>query len=122
MEFRNGKRKWFDKFSQSCDFFYESHKKDSTVDRLPVHSPKKYSFQHLNARSVRNKVNLITQLINDSIFSISAITDTWLTIDDSALASQLTLMVLKYCLPIGLYHIVVLPPKQPKTQRVNEQK
>ena len=54
-----------------------------------MHSPKKYSFQLLNARSVRNKVNLITQLIIDSNFSISAITETLLTIDDSALASQL---------------------------------
>ena len=44
----------------------------------------------LNEISVRNKVNLITQLIFDSNFSISAITDNCLTIDDSALASQQT--------------------------------
>ena len=49
-----------------------------------------YSFQIINARSIRNKVNLITQLIIDSNFSISAITETWLTTDDSTLASQLT--------------------------------
>ena len=55
-----------------------------------MHSPKKYSFQLLNARSVRHKVDLITQLIIDSNCSISAITDTLLTIDDSALACHLT--------------------------------
>ena len=55
-----------------------------------MHSPKKYSFQLLNARSVRNKVDLITQLIIDYNCSISAIIEIWLTIDDSALASQLT--------------------------------
>ena len=55
-----------------------------------MHSPRKYSFQLLNARSVRNKVDLITQLIIDSNCSISAITETWLTNDDSALASQMT--------------------------------
>ena len=46
-----------------------------------------YSFQLLNARSVRNKVDLITQLIIDYNCSISAITETWLIIDDSDLAS-----------------------------------
>ena len=54
---------------------------------------KKYYFQLLNARSVRNKVDLITQLIIYSNCSISAIrypTDTWLTIDEYALAYQLT--------------------------------
>ena len=76
MEFRNRKRNWFDKWYQSCNFFYES--------------PKKYSFQLLDARSVRNKVDLITQLIIDYNYSISAITDTWLTTNDSALSSQLT--------------------------------
>ena len=51
----------------------------------------KYSFQLLNARSVRNKVKLIeTLLLIDSNCSISDITETWLTIDDSALVSQLT--------------------------------
>ena len=55
-----------------------------------MHYPKKYSFQLLNTRSVRNKVNLITQLIIESNCSISAITEIWLTIYDSALASQLT--------------------------------
>ena len=55
-----------------------------------MHSPRKYSFQLLNARSLRNKVDLITQSIIDSNCSISAITETWLTNDDSALASQLT--------------------------------
>ena len=55
-----------------------------------MYSPRKYFFQLLNARSVRNKVDLITQLSIDSNCSISAITETWLTIDDSALASQLT--------------------------------
>ena len=55
-----------------------------------MHSPKKYSFQLLNARSVSNKVDLITQSIIDSNSSISAITETWLTNDDSALAYQLT--------------------------------
>ena len=55
-----------------------------------MHSPKKYSFQLLNSRSIRNKVDLITQLIIDSNCSIYVITDTWLTIGDSALASQLT--------------------------------
>ena len=55
-----------------------------------MHSPRKYSFQLLNAISVRNKVDLITQSIIDSDCSISAITETWLTNDDSALASQLT--------------------------------
>ena len=42
-----------------------------------------YSFQLLNARSVRNKVDLITQSIIDSNSSISSITETWLTNDDS---------------------------------------
>ena len=51
---------------------------------------KKYSVQLLNARSVRNKVYLIIKLIIDSNYSISAITETWLTINDSTLASQLT--------------------------------
>ena len=86
-----------------------------TVDLLPVHSPKKYSFQLLNSRSVRNKVDLITQLIIDSNCSISVITDTLLTIGDSALASQLTpggfkvFLANKYILFIYLYihHIVV---------------
>ena len=55
-----------------------------------VHSPRKYSFQLLNDRSVRNKVDLITQSITDTNYSISATTETWLTNDDSALASQLT--------------------------------
>ena len=55
-----------------------------------MHSPKKYSFQLLNARSVRNKVYLIIQLIIDSNCSISVITENWLTINDSPLASQLT--------------------------------
>ena len=55
-----------------------------------MHSPKEYSFQLLNSRSVRNKVDLIKQLIIDSNCSISVITDTWLTIGDSALASQLS--------------------------------
>ena len=55
-----------------------------------MHSPKKYSFQLLNARSVRNKVNFITQLIIYYNCSIYDITETWLTNDDSALASQLT--------------------------------
>ena len=90
LEFRNGKRKWFDKWCQSCDFIYESRKKDPTIICLSVHSPKKYSFQLLNDRSVRNKVDFITQLIIHSNFSISAITETYLTIDDSALASQQT--------------------------------
>ena len=54
-------------------------------------TPKKYSFQLLNARSGRNKANFITQLIIDYNFSISAITETWLTIYDSALASQQTI-------------------------------
>ena len=76
-----------------------------------MHSRKKYSFQVLNARSVRNKVDLITQLIIDSNCSISAITETWLTIDDSSLASQLSsdgfkvLLANKYITPIN--HIVV---------------
>ena len=51
-------------------------KKDPTVDLIPVHSPKKYSFQLVNSRSVRNKVYLITQLIIDYNCSISVITDT----------------------------------------------
>ena len=55
-----------------------------------MHSPRKYSFQLLNARLVRNKVDLITQTIIDSNYSISAITKTWLTNDDYAIASQLT--------------------------------
>ena len=46
-----------------------------------------YSFQLLNARSVRNKVDLITQLIIDYNCSISAIIETWLIIHDSDLAS-----------------------------------
>ena len=50
-------------------------KKDPTVDLLPVHSPKKYSCKLLNSRSIRNKVDLITQLIIDSNCSISVITD-----------------------------------------------
>ena len=50
-----------------------------------MHSPKKNSFQLLNSRSVRNKVDFITQLIIDSNCSISVINDTWLTIGDSAL-------------------------------------
>ena len=54
-----------------------------------MHSPKKYACQLLNPRSVRNKVDLITQLMIDYNCSISAITETWLTIDDSTLASQL---------------------------------
>ena len=54
-----------------------------------MQSPRKYSFQLLNTRSVRNKVDLITQSIIDSNCFISAITETWLTNDDSALASQL---------------------------------
>ena len=49
-----------------------------------------YSFKLLNARSVRNKVDFITQLIINYNFSISAINDTWLTTNDSALYSQLT--------------------------------
>ena len=40
-------------------------KKDPYVDLLLVHSPKKFSFQLLNSRSVRYKVDLITQLIID---------------------------------------------------------
>ena len=44
----------------------------------------------LNDRSVHNKVDLITQSNIDSNCSISAITETWLINDDSALASQLT--------------------------------
>ena len=74
-----------------------------------MHSPKKYSFQLLNSGSVRNKVDLITQLIIDSNCSISVITDTWLTIGDSTLASQLTpdgfklLFANKYILFIYLY-------------------
>ena len=76
-------KKWFDKWSQSCNLFYKS--------------PKKYDFQFLNERSVRNKVYLITQLMIDYNCSISAITDipTWLTTDNSALASQLTPDVFK---------------------------
>ena len=48
---------------------------------------KMYSFQLLNVRSVRNKVDLITQLIIGYNCSISAITETWLIIDDSDLDS-----------------------------------
>ena len=46
----------------------------------------------LDARIVRNKVDLITQLIIiiDYNCSIYSITETWLTNDDSALASQMT--------------------------------
>ena len=55
-----------------------------------MRSPKKYSFQLLNSRSVRNKGDLITQLMIDYNCSISVITDNWLTIGDSALDSQLT--------------------------------
>ena len=74
-----------------------------------MHSPNNYSFQLLYSRSVQNKVDLITQLIIDSNYSISGITDTWLTIDDSALASQLTpdgfkvLLANKYILMIYIY-------------------
>ena len=47
-------------------------------------------IQLLIARSVRHKVNLITPLIIDSNCSISGITETWLTIDDSDITSKLT--------------------------------
>ena len=74
---------------------YDSFCKSSRInvkpsDGINTYSSNNYSFLLLNARSVRNKVDLITQLIIDSNFSISAITDTWLTNDESSLASQLT--------------------------------
>ena len=43
-----------------------------------------------NARSVRNKADIIHQLIIDSKSSIVAITETWLTNNDSSIPSQLT--------------------------------
>ena len=68
-----------------------------------MHYPRKYSFQLLNARSVRNKVYFITQSIIDYNCSISAITETWLT-----------LMILNYCLLIGLHQVNIT-----KTQHMN---
>ena len=43
-----------------------------------------------NARSVRNKDDIIHQLIIDSKISIDAITETWLPNNDSSIPSQLT--------------------------------
>ena len=43
-----------------------------------------------NARSVRNKADIIHQFIIDSNSSIVAITETWLTNNDSSIHSQLT--------------------------------
>ena len=72
-----------------------------------MHSPKKYYFHLLDDRSVRNKVDLIIQLIIDSNRSISAITETWLTIDDSSLASKLIPDGFKVLLVNRSKHIVV---------------
>ena len=47
-------------------------------------------FQLINSRSVRNKVDSISQSIIDSKYLITAITETWLTYNDSELSSQLT--------------------------------
>ena len=44
----------------------------------------------LNAWSVRNKTDIIHQLVIDYKSSIVAITDTWLTNNDSSIPSQLT--------------------------------
>ena len=44
----------------------------------------------LHARSVRNKADIIHQFIIDSKSSIVAITETWLTNNDSSIPSQLT--------------------------------
>ena len=55
--------------------------------RLPKHN---ISCSMFNARSVRNKADIIHQLIIDSKSSIVAITETWLTNNDSSIPSQLT--------------------------------
>ena len=46
-----------------------------------------------NARSVRNKADIIHQLIIDSKSSIVDITETWLTNNDSSIPSQLTQLI-----------------------------
>ena len=51
---------------------------------------------------------MITQLIIDSNCSISVITGTWLTIGDSALASQLSPDGFKYCLQISIYLYILI--------------
>ena len=56
---------------------------------LPMYSPKKYSFQLLNAISVRNKIDFIIHLIIDFNFSIYTITETWPTNDYYALDFQM---------------------------------
>ena len=78
-------------WSKSYDYFFKSSRTNvKPSDWLNTYSPNNYSFLLLNARSVRNKVDLITQLIIEYNCSISAITETWLTNDESAIASQLT--------------------------------